>query len=144
MAGKIYVVYASLTGNTRKVAKAIAEAVGGTPVDVRREPLPKAQPGDMIFVGDGVYWGRPSRPLRRALRSWALPKGIKAAVFGTFGGKPRQIEALARILTEKGAQVVDKFSCRGRDWFLLGLLGRGRPSAEDLKAAREFAKRVVR
>lgn len=143
MAGKVYVVYASLTGNTRKVAQAMAEAVGATLVDVRKDPLPKVEPGDVIFVGDGVYGGRPSRALRRALRAWTLPKGVKAAVFGTYGGRPSQLPILERILAEKGAQVVDRFSCLGRDWFLLGLVGRGRPSAEDLKAAQAFARRVV-
>ena len=144
MAGKVYVVYASLTGNTRRVAKAIAEAVGGTLVDVRKDPLPKVEPNDVIFVGDGIYFWRPSRAMRRALSSWPLPKGVKAAVFGTYGGKPAQLEILEKILREKGAEVVDRFSCMGRDWFVLGLLGRGRPSEEDLKAAREFAKKVVR
>lgn len=143
MAGNVYVVYASLTGNTRKVAQAMAEAVGATLVDVRKDPLPKVEPGDVIFVGDGVYGGRPSRALRRALAAWTLPRGVKAAVFGTYGGRPSQLPILERILAEKGAQVVDRFSCLGRDWFLLGLVGRGRPSAEDLKAAQAFARRVM-
>ena len=144
MAGKVYVVYASLTGNTRKVARAMAEAVGAILVDVRNDPLPQVEPGDVIFVGDGVYGWRPSRAMRRALSSWALPKGVKAAVFGTYGGKPAQLGVLEKILREKGAEVVDRFSCVGRDWFILGLIGRGRPSEEDLKAAREFAKKVIR
>ena len=143
MARKVYVVYASLTGNTRKVAQTIAGAVGGTLVDVRKDPLPKVEPGDVIFVGDGVYGWRPSRAMRRALSSWALPKGVKAAVFGTYGGKPAQLGVLEKILREKGAEVVDRFSCMGRDWFFLGLIGRGRPSEEDLRAAKEFARRVV-
>ncbi|MFN3346668.1 MAG: flavodoxin family protein [Candidatus Bipolaricaulaceae bacterium] len=143
MAGKVYVVYASLTGNTRKVAQALAEATGGTLVDVRRDPLPKVGAGDVVFVGDGVYGGQPSRAMRRALSTWDLPKGIKAAVFGTYGGRPGQLAILERILQGKGAQVVDRFSCRGRDWFLLGLVGRGRPSSTDLQAARAFAKKVV-
>lgn len=143
MARKVYVVYASLTGNTRKVAKAIGEAVGATLVDVRRDPLPEVGPEDVIFVGDGVYGARPSRAMFRALQAWALPKGVKAAVFGTYGGKPRQLAVLEKILQEKGAQVVDRFACPGRDWFLLGLALRKHPSEEDLKAAREFAKKVV-
>jgi flavodoxin len=144
MAGKVYVVYASLTGNTQKVARAMAEAVGAILVDVRKDPLPKVEPGDIVFVGDGIYFWRPSRAMRRALSSWALPKGVKAAVFGTYGGKPAQLGVLEKILREKGAEVVDRFSCMGRDWFVLGLIGRGRPSEEDLKAAREFAKKVIR
>lgn len=143
MARKIYVVYASLTGNTRKVAKAMAEAVGGTLVDVRRDPLPKVEPGDVVFVGDGVYGGRPSRAMRRALGAWDLPKGIKAAVFGTHGGRPSQLAILGDLLHQKGAQVVESFSCVGRDWFLLGFWGRGHPSPQDLQAAQAFAKKVV-
>jgi flavorubredoxin len=102
MARKVYVVYASLTGNTRKVAQAIAGAVGGALVDVRKDPLPKVESGDVIFVGDGVYGWRPSRAMRRALSSWALPKGVKAAVFGTYGGKPAQLGVLEKILRGKG------------------------------------------
>ncbi len=143
MTRKIYVVYGSLTGNTRKVARAMAETVGATLVDVRREALPKVGPEDVVFVGDGVYGGRPSQAMRRALSAWALPMGIKAAVFGTYGGRPSQLAILEKILQGKGAQVVDRFSCLGRDWFLLGLVGRGRPAQEDLQAAREFAKKVV-
>lgn len=143
MAGKVYVVYASLTGNTRRVARAIAEATAGVLVDVRRKALPKVEPADIIFLGDGVYFGRPSRAMGRALRAWVLPKGVRAAVFGTYGGKPAQLEILEKLLREKGAEVRERFSCPGRDWFFLGVVGRGRPSPADLRAAAAFAKKVL-
>lgn len=143
MAGKVFVVYASRTGNTRKVAEAVARAVDGVLVDARKEPLPKVGPEDVVFVGSGVYFGRPARGLLRALKAWDVPRGLKVALFGTYGGRPAHLEVLEDVLREKGAQVVGRFSCRGRDWFLLGLLGRGRPSEEDLKRAQEFAKRVI-
>jgi len=47
-------------------------------------------------------------------------------------------------LDEKGLTVVGEFSCRGFDTYgpmkLIGGIARGRPSAQDLHDAEEFAK----
>lgn len=64
-------------------------------------------------------------------------------MFGTYGAQAKQLDALAELLTEKGAQVVGRFACPGRDWFTLGVLQRGRPREEDLAAARAFARKLA-
>ncbi|MFH1609501.1 MAG: flavodoxin family protein [Candidatus Bipolaricaulota bacterium] len=142
MEGRTIVIYASRTGNTRRVAQAIAEAVGGEMWDVRTgAPLELSQVG-FLFVGDGVYFGRPSGAMVRFVRGLPRAEGLPAAVFGTYGAQPKQLAALAKALVAKGVRVVDRFSCPGRDWFVGGLLHRGRPSVDDLRAAQEFARRV--
>lgn len=140
---RVLVVYASLTGNTREVARAIAGELGAHALDVRKASAKDFAQPELLFVSDGVYFGRPSRAMLRFLRGLPKLKGVKAAVFGTYGTQARQLDALAKILAGKGAEVVDRFSCPGRDWFVLGFLQRGRPSEEDLAAARAFARRTA-
>ncbi len=137
------VLYASLTGNTRKVAQAIAEELGVPAVDVRKERIPDFANVGLLLVGDGVYVGLPSRAMVRALKSLPPLSGVKAAVFGTYGSWPRQLAVLERILAKKGAQVVGRFACPGRDLVSFGLLRHGRPNEDDLAAARDFARKVA-
>ncbi|MCR4391340.1 MAG: hypothetical protein NUV94_00835 [Candidatus Acetothermia bacterium] len=143
MTNRIRVVFASRTGNTRKVADAIAQAVGGELVDVRKSPHCDLSQAGFLFVGDGVYMGRPSKAMVRFLQGLSVPAGLKAAVFGTYGAQAKQLDVLARLLEEKGIEVVDRFACPGRDWFALGLLKRGRPNQDELRAAQAFARRAV-
>lgn len=134
------VLYASLTGNTRRVAKAIADELSCPALDVRREAIPDLSSVGLLVVGDGVYFGRPSPAMRRVVGALPDLAGTKAAVFGTYGAKPSQLSKLASTLSAQGAKVIGEFSCPGRDWFVLGLLQRGRPSLDDLAAARAFAR----
>jgi len=141
---EVRVIYASLTGNTARVARAIAGALGVEPEDIR-----DLRPGDLsdvglLFVGDGVYGWKPSRRMVRFLSSLPGLRGTAAAVFGTYGARPTQLPILKRLLTEKGAEVVGEFACPGVDWFTLGLLRRGRPNARDIERARAFAVEIAR
>lgn len=140
---EIKVIYASLTGNTAKVARAIAEALGVAAVDVRDLGAEDIANAKLLFVGDGVYGWRPSRRMVRFLSGLRSLAGVKAAIFGTYGARPVQLPVLKRLLAEKGAEVVGEFACPGVDWFTLGLLRRGRPNREDLDRARSFAREVA-
>lgn len=96
---KIIVVYDSVTGNTEKMAKAIAEgaASGGASVEIKKigEPFPLSSLGD----ADGVLFGSPCNyanvtpamqgfleNLKGAVDAGKVKlKGKKAAVFGSYG-----------------------------------------------------------
>jgi len=137
----VLVVYASLTGNTQKLAAAMAEKLDVTPR--RIEEAPTVGEGDILLLGSGVYWNRPARAVRRYLKNLPSLKGVRIALFGTYGGAPHQIDAMAKIVKRKGGQILGRFSCRGRDWFVLGLVARGHPNAAELSAAATFAHNMV-
>lgn len=137
------VIYASLTGNTKKVARAIAEELSCRTVDVRREDLPELSGVELLLVGDGVYGGKPSRAMVRFLHRLPQLAGVKAALFGTYGAKPSQLPRLASLLRARGVEVVGEFSCPGKDWFTLGLVAWGRPNSQDLARARAFARGLL-
>ncbi len=141
---KTRVIYASLTGNTAKVARAIAAALGVEPEDVRDLKSGDVAGVGLLLVGDGVYGWKPSRRMVRFLKGLPDLRGVKAAVFGTYGARPTQLPVLKGLLTEKGAEIIGEFACPGVDWFTLGLLRRGRPSERDLERARAFAAEMAR
>jgi flavodoxin len=132
------VIYYSLTGNTKKVADAIA-----TELDVVAESVntkDKLAEDSVVFLGAGLYgplrvWG-----LRQFIDRNSLD-GRKVALFGTSGeGRGKEVGALEEAVAAKGADIVGKFHCKGEFLFLVN---RNRPASEDLENARIFARQVA-
>jgi flavodoxin len=134
------VIYSSLTGNTRRLAEAMAGALG-----VAAEPAKEVASLDgveLLFLGSGVYAGRPGLSMARLLRRVRELSGVRVGLFGSYGGDPNHLERMAEGVQAKGAQVIGRFSCRGRDWFALGLVARGHPSRAEVEAAAAFARQT--
>jgi len=79
-------------------------------------------------------------------------QGNKAFIFSTsaiLGEKKvkKDHTALRDILISKGYQIVDEFACKGYNTnsFLkyIGGMNKGRPNAEDIKNAEDFARRLM-
>lgn len=132
------VVYYSRTGNTKRIAEAIARGA-----KARCEPVEKAgevEGADLLFVGTPVHSFGPSKPILEFLRGrdWG---GKRVALFCTYAGlgNRRTLRKMAREVEKRGGKVVGEFWCRGRFKFM----GKGRPSAEDERRAEEFGERVA-
>ena len=115
---KLLVVYSSMTGNTRKVAEAIAGAVPGSvllPVEV--EPSPDGF--DLVAAGYWVDKGMPDAQSRAWLEK---AKGCRMALFGTLGAWPDSEHAkecmrrAAELVEspERGNAVCGSWICQGR------------------------------
>ena len=129
--------------NTEKIATVIAKVLDAqikTPQQTGAEEL---EGYDMIGFGSGIYSGRHHKDLLNfADRLPIMTK--KAFIFSTSGVKSDKFHALLREkLQAKGYIIVDEFSCKGfnTNSFLniFGGMNKGRPNAEDLKHAEEFA-----
>lgn len=140
---RVKVFYYSKSGNTRKVAEAIAkemkteaveaEAVGGG------YNMKKC---DLVFVGSGNYMSGPGKEMVAFLKTLVPAEDRYAAVFGTAGGSGTgHLSKMKEMLEEKGIRVLAEWSCPGQEF---SLKNRGRPNESDLKEAREFAKRALR
>lgn len=134
----IEVIYYSLTGNTKKVAEAIASELDVEAENVKSKDI--LAEDSFVFLGAGLYG---------PLRGWGLKRfidrnrfdGRKVALFGTSGeGKGREVGALEEAVAAKGADVAGSFFCRGRFLFLK----RDHPTSKDLANARKFAREVAR
>ena len=136
----IGLIYSSLTGNTRRLAETMGDELGIKAQNVR--DVTALGSVDLLFVGSGVYGARPSRAMLRFLRGLPSLRGVKVALFGTYGAQPRQLDTMASLVQEKGGEILGRFSCKGRDWFALGLIGRGHPSPAELEAAASFTRQI--
>lgn len=97
---------------------------------------------DLLFLGSGVYGGRAARSMRGFLRKLPTLARVKVALFGTYSTSPHQLDKMASLVQEKGGEILGRFSCKGRDWLALGLIGRGHPSPAELKVAASFARQI--
>ncbi|HEX8802589.1 MAG TPA: flavodoxin family protein [Acidimicrobiales bacterium] len=109
------VIYESLTGNTARAARVIAEAVRDEGAEVSVYPitaigLKDLAEADIVFVGtwvDGLILvgHRPGRAGR--LRSMPVIDGKRAAAFMTYAiHAGKALERFERVLEERGATVV--------------------------------------
>jgi len=136
---KIKILYHSRSGNTRKVAEAMAKALN---VDAGQVP-----PGypienlDLLFLGGGIYMGKIDSKLEYFISTLNPGRAKNVAVFGTSGGPDNGIKRIKELLSKQGVNVIDEsFLCKGRYFFFFC---RKYPSDEDLKNAQEFAGRVA-
>ena len=138
---KIALIYFSRGGNTRKIAEAMAEELGVTAVDVKKEK-PDVSDVDLLVVGSGTYGGKPSKDMVEYLENLKPVAGKNAACFASCasGNASKTLQAMKEILSQKGYSNVDCFSCLGQ--WLMGLSRRGHPSEEELAQARDFAKKL--
>jgi flavodoxin I len=138
---KVAVVYFSRGGNTRRIAEVIAEELGVTAANVKKEK-PDVTDADLLVVGSGTYGGKPGKEMVAYLENLKPVTDKKAAYFSTCasGDASRTLEAMKDILGKKGYSTLDSFSCLGK--WLMGLSRRGHPSEEELAQAREFAKKL--
>ena len=142
--------------NTEKIANVFAKVLDAqikTPQQVNPEELLEYS---LIGFGSGIYSAQNHKSLLDLAEKLPHTDGRKAFIFSTFGapvalyGGERLREfiknnhaALREKLQARGYMVIDEFSCAGLNTnsFLkfFGGLNKGRPDAEDLRHAEEFA-----
>ncbi len=137
----IKVFYHSTTGNTEKLARAIADVM-----QVEAEKIEKhnsdsfSEPVDLLFIGDGVYFGKPNKKTSSFIATLD-PKVVKnVAVFASYGGQKTIGNDISKLLQAKGIRVISEpFICKGQSWLVLN---RNHPNASELSKAREYASNI--
>lgn len=120
------VVYYSETGNTKEVAKAIAE---GLDTDAKRIDEEDAE---FTVIGTPVHGGEPDEQVTDFIKK---TEAKKAAVFWTCAGNPGDtLEILEKELRKRNIELVGKLDIR---------VGRASPTEDHLKRSREFGKSLL-
>lgn len=130
---EIKIRYFSKSGNTRKLADAIAEETHCTAQDIS---VPLDGYTDILFLGAAVYWGGISAELKEYIRT--LDKNLigKVAVFSTSSLAQRAFPQIQKELGKRGIAVFkENFYCRGQ----FQALYHGRPNEDDARAVKRFA-----
>ncbi len=137
--------------NTEKIANVFAKVLDAqikTPQQVNPEEL---QDYGLIGFGSGIYDAKHHKALLDLADKLPPVTNRKAFIFSTCGVAREEYvienhSSLREKLQSKGYIIVDEFSCVGfnTNSFLkiFGGINKGRPNAEDLKHAEEFAQNL--
>ena len=137
--------------NTEKIAQVFAKVLDAqikTPEQVDPEEF---EGYTLIGFGSGIYSGKHHEDLLSLADRLPEVTDRKAFIFSTSAiinqAKVAKDHSLLREkLQSKGYQIVDEFSCKGFNTNsflkLFGGMNKGRPNAEDLKNAEEFARNL--
>lgn len=148
---KTLICYASVHhGNTKKVAEAIAHAIGAELVAAKDLKTKNTGGYDLVGFGSGIYFSKHHKSLLDAVDGSPDVPGQKAFIFSTAGfpaGKFLFHRALKTKLREKGFIITGDFSCRGLDTYKIfgtfGGMNKGHPDNNDLNQAQNFAKKIA-
>ncbi|MBQ9910540.1 MAG: flavodoxin [Lachnospiraceae bacterium] len=133
----IAVRYYTKTGNTKKLAEAVAEAVGTEALPIS---VPVDEPADILFLGNSYYAFSIDPEVRNFIRSLDKNKVGRIVNFGSaamLNSTWKKVKAEA----DKAGIAMDEreFHCRGE----FKGVHKGRPNEEDCAAAAAFAKSVA-
>ena len=136
---KAKVLYHSKSGNTAKVAEAMAKATGQA-----TEAIPPAYPlenVDILFLGAGIRMGKVDKKMEEFIRTLTPQRVKNIALFSTAGSPEGAVPAIKKLLEGKGINVLEEsFVCKGK-WFIF--MDRNHPSRDDLDKATSFAKKMM-
>ncbi len=138
--------------NTEKIANVFAKILDAqikTPQEINTEEL---QEYNLIGLGSGIYSAKHHKFLLDLADKLPQVTNKKAFIFSTSamtGEKKvaKDHSLLREKLQSKGYIIVDEFACKGfnTNSFMkyFGGMNKGRPNAEDLKHAEEFAQNMT-
>ncbi len=133
---KIAIRYYSRGGNTKKIAEAIANAVG-TEAKPVSEPL--TEDVDILFLGSAPYAFDVDDEVKKFIANISVSVG-KVVNFSTTAAVRSTRGYVEKLLAKKNIPLADEeFSCRGA----FTVLHKGRPNEADQKAAADFARKFI-
>ena len=134
---KIAVRYYTKTGNTKRLAEAVAAAVG-----VQALPLsaPLEEPVDILFLGNSYYAFNIDPEVKAFLQGLKKEQVGKLVNFGSAAMLNSTYKKVKAEADKAGVPMDEReFHCKGE----FKGLHKGRPNEEDLAAAAAFARSIV-
>lgn len=129
--------YYSLTGNTEKVAHAIAEVAG---VPAQTFDVPLEGDVDILFLGSAPYAFSLDQKVKDFIDILDPLKVKNVVCFSTAALLPSTYGAVSKLLKKKGIPVdVREFHCKGQ----FNSFHKGRPNVADLAGAKTFAMQIL-
>ena len=123
-------------GNTKKIAEAIAKAVG---VEAKTVSEPLTEDVDILFLGSAPYAFDVDDEVKKFISGIHVSVG-KAVNFSTSAAVKSTRRYVEKLLAERKIPVAEEeFSCRGA----FAMLHKGRPNEDDQKAAADFARGII-
>ena len=129
--------YYTKTGNTKKLADAIAKVVG---VEALPISTPVTEKVDLLFLGNSYYAFSIDPEVRAFVASLDKEKVGKIVNFGTAALLNSTYKKVKAVADKAGIPMHEnEFHCKGE----FNGIHKGKPDEEDLKAAAEFARNII-
>ena len=134
---KCAVRYYTKTGNTKRLAEAVAAAPGVEALPISE---PVREPVDILFLGNSYYAFNIDPEVRDFIQSLDSGKVGKIANFGSAAMLNSTYKKVKAEADKLGIPMAEReFHCKGE----FKGVHKGRPNAEDLAAAAAFAKSLI-
>ena len=133
----IAVRYYTKTGNTKRLAEAVAEAVGAEALPIS---TPITEPVDILFLGNSYYAFTIDPEVRQFVASLDREKVGKIVNFGSAAMMNSTYRKVKAVADKAGISMDEReFPCTGH----FKKMHKGKPDETDLKAAADFARKIV-
>lgn len=134
---KTAVRYYTKTGNTKRLAEAVAQAIG---VEALPLDAPIQEPVDVLFLGNSYYAFTIDPEVRAFIQKLDKEKVGKIVNFGSAAMLNSTHKKVKAEASKVGIPVDEReFHCKGE----FKGVHKGRPNDEDLKAVAAFAKSII-
>ena len=129
--------YYTKSGNSKKLADAIAQELG---IEAKAVSSPLEEKVDILFLCNSVYWAGVDGNVKQFIsdNKSKIGKVVNVSTAALIESSYPQIKKLCE---QSGIAVSDaEFHCKGS----FKVMHKGKPDNEDLKAVRAFARKVIR
>ena len=134
---KVAVRYYTKTGNTKRLAEAVAGAVGAEALPIS---TPVTEPVDILFLGNSYYAFSIDPEVRDFVRKLDRCKVGKIVNFGSAAMLNSTYKKVKAEADKAGIPMDEReFHCKGE----FKGVHKGKPDETDLKAAAAFARKIV-
>ena len=126
--------YYTRTGNTKRLAEAMAEVLG---VEALPISTPVTEPDDVLFLGNSYYAFNIDKEVRDFVACLDKDKVGKIVNFGSAALLNSTYGKVKEVADSVGVKMDEReFHCKGE----FKGIHKGRPNDDDVRAAAEFAK----
>ena len=133
---KVAVRYYSQTGNTKKLADAIADELG---IEAKSIDNTLKEDTDILFLCNSVYWAGVDGKVKKFIKDPGAKIGQLVNV-STAALIESTYSQMKKLCAEAGIPLSEReFHCKGS----FKVLHKGKPNAEDLNAVKTFARDVI-
>ena len=133
---KIEIRYFTKTGNTKKLAEAIAQELN---IEAQELSAPLSEKTDILFLCNSVYWAGAVSSVKKFISENKSKIGLLVNV-STAAMIESTYAQIKKIAEKEGVKLSDKeFHCRGK----FTALHSGHPDEADIADVKEFARKVI-
>lgn len=133
---KIEIRYFTKTGNTKKLAEAIAQELN---IEAQELSAPLSEKTDILFLCNSVYWAGADSSVKKFIAENKGKIGLLVNV-STAAMIESTYAQIKKIAEKEGVKLSDKeFHCRGK----FTALHSGHPDEADIADVKAFARKVI-